>query len=73
MRNGTDIFMWLGTVVIMVILFIGLTLMLGQIEDKIQQATIAGVTVPAVACQEDEVISWVRPDKLGCVHYEEVK
>ena len=35
-------------------------------------ATIAGLDVPAVHCQEDEVIGWIGVDTLGCINYEEV-
>ena len=35
-------------------------------------ATIAGMSVPVIACQEDEVIGWRGVDTLGCIHYEEV-
>ncbi len=35
-------------------------------------ATIGGTNVPAIHCQEDEVISWTGIDTLGCVHFEEI-
>ena len=35
-------------------------------------AAIAGLNVPAVHCQEDEVIGWTGVDTLGCINYEEV-
>lgn len=67
---------WLNTLVLG---SVGLALVLAivgasnSIEDKIEGATIGGTSVPAVHCQEDEVIAPVGPDRLGCVHYEEVK
>lgn len=42
-------------------------------DNGTEGTTIGGTTVPAVHCQEDEVISWLGPDRLGCAHYEEVK
>ena len=46
---------------------------LGSIEDKLEQSTIGGTVVPVVQCAEDEVITWLGPDTLGCVHYENVR
>ncbi len=71
--HDTILITWIGTCLFMAILFVGLVLRIGQVEDQIVGATIGGTTVPAVHCQEDEVIWWTGPDALGCVHYEEVK
>lgn len=35
-------------------------------------ATIGGTPVHELACEEDEVISWVGIDTLDCVHFEDV-
>lgn len=43
---------------------------LETIADRLDTATIGGTRVPAVECAEDEVISWLGVDTLGCVHYE---
>ncbi len=57
------------------VLFIGVALfasgwILGEsLQDT---ATIGGTSVPALECQEDEVISWVGIDTLDCVHFEDV-
>jgi hypothetical protein len=64
---------WLGTCAVMILFFVVLVIQIGEVKDKIDYADIAGTTVPAVHCQEDEVISWTGPDALGCVYYEEVK
>ena len=50
--------------------FIALSIQLDGLDSDI--ATIAGLDVPAVHCQEDEVIGWIGVDTLGCIHYEEV-
>jgi hypothetical protein len=69
----TQLIAWIGTCIVMAVFFVGLTFQIRAIEGDIKGATIAGTTVPAVHCQEDEVISWTGPDALGCVHFEEVK
>ncbi len=51
--------------------FIALSIQLDGLD--LDHATIGGTNVPAVVCQEDEVIWWVAQDTLGCVHYEEVR
>lgn len=74
MQSATEtvVITWLGACAVMIILFLGLFWRIEQLEDKIDGATIGGTTVPAVRCAEEEVISWLGPDRLGCVHYEEV-
>jgi hypothetical protein len=64
---------WFGTVAVLVALPIVILLAIGQVEDKLEVAEIAGTRVPPVSCQEDEVIWWTGPDTLGCVHFEEVR
>jgi hypothetical protein len=62
--------------VVIILVLVSTTIVVYSIDrlgDRIDYATIAGTTVPAVHCQEDEVIWWTGPDALGCVHYEEVK
>ena len=73
MRTMDQWITWLLTIAFLVALFVSLAIRLNTIEDKIGYADIAGATVPAVHCQEDEVIWWTGPDALGCVHFEEVK
>ncbi len=45
---------------------------LGRASSGHDHATIAGLDVPAIHCQEDEVIGWIGVDTLGCINYEEV-
>ncbi len=61
---------FLGLAAISAICFIALSIQIDGLNTE--QATIGGTTVPAIHCAEDEVISWLAPDTLGCVHYEEV-
>ncbi len=64
----------LGIFLILALLIMALVFVVTPaIEGLGQHATIGGTTVPAVQCAEDEVISWLAPDTLGCVHYEEVR
>lgn len=46
---------------------------LHNIADRMETATIGGTRVPAIECAEDEVISWLGVDTLGCVHFEDVE
>jgi hypothetical protein len=60
-------------IIILIIVFSALVLYsIDHIDNGTEGATIGGTTVPAVHCQEDEVISWFGPNQLGCIHYEEV-
>lgn len=56
------------TLVYVLLVAVSLTLALHSHDT----ATIGGTDVPAIHCQEDEVISWIGIDTLGCVHYENV-
>ncbi len=60
-------------ITLLVLLAFGLGLaagLLGTWPDD--RATIGGTRVPALTCEEDEVITWTGIDTLGCVHYEEI-
>lgn len=61
-----------GMLVLFVVVSIYMTNALETIADRLDTATIGGTRVPAVECAEDEVISWLGVDTLGCVHYENV-
>ena len=68
----------LATLIFSVVLLIvmgALTLIvINEINGMTQDhATIAGTQVPTVHGQEDEVIWWMGPDTLGCVHFERVR
>ena len=58
--------LWLVTAIVLI--FVSAVLQLHGHD----HATIAGLDVPAVHCQEDEVIGWIGVDTLGCINYEEV-
>lgn len=48
---------------------------LGPIADRLDYATIGDTRIPALECQEDELITWVQA-KLACApieYYQEVK
>ena len=50
-----------------------LTLMYIGVSGALDEgASIGGTSVPSIACEEDEVISWVGIDSLGCVHFENI-
>ena len=51
---------------------VGIYLIIFALSGIHDHATIAGLDVPAVHCQEDEVIGWIGVDTLGCINYEEV-
>ncbi len=60
-----------GLVIVATIFYLAVYYQIDGIN--LDHATIGGTTVPAVHCEEDEVISWTAPNTLGCVHYEEVR
>ncbi len=61
---------WLITVLFLAALAFIILWRVGMVYDRLEDpATMGGTTVPAVHCQEDEVISWLGPDRLGCVHF----
>lgn len=59
----------------LLLLITGLALMVAAFMMQFHghdNATIGGTEVPAIQCEEDEVISWTDIDTLGCVHYEKI-
>jgi hypothetical protein len=63
----------LGMMAVLVVISAALIFGLRDIEDAISTAEIAGTRVPPVSCAEDEVIWWTGADRLGCVHFEDVR
>lgn len=71
--NLTDIY--IGFCAIVIVLTLGtMTLILHYDHTELPaHATIGGQQVPAIECEEDEVIGFIGiPDTLVCIHYEEV-
>ena len=68
---------WAPLQMFIMALMIGIAVTLGVVIgiDEADYATIGGHRVPALECQEDELITWVQA-KLGCApieYYQEVK
>lgn len=64
----------LYTVVLLCVMGVLAAVVISEIDGiNLDPTTIGGTSVPAIHCEEDEVISWIGIDALGCVHYEEVR
>lgn len=70
---GLIVVTWFASVTLALTYTLLIIWQIHTLREEIDYADIAGTPVPAVHCQEDEVISWTGPDALGCVHFEEVK
>lgn len=62
----------LNAIMIIAVSSILLALALTLVLHGHDNTTIGGTEVPAIHCAEDEVISWIGIDTLGCVHFENI-
>ena len=68
---------WAALLHALIVSLVGLAIVLAleDIADRLDYATIGSARVPALECQEDELITWVDA-RLACApieYYQEVK